>query len=399
MRAEGVDRRSPANDGRLARADRGYVEQPEERVEPPKKAGFMLPNNQLRRRIEVSPSPSTPTVCVRPEPDGDYEPPGGDDELEELRAVGRQLEAREQERPVIVTRGEEKPEQSLVRLVRPPPSAAPPPSKPADVRETAMARVRAGEDHAQVAADMGLRRDTLYRWLSDGKDFVRAYYRKEDQRAVAIRVVDGGESQHAVAEEMGTSQASVSRWAAQLRTERELKAMAEEKKEKTHTYHPPKTKLAVVRRLRQLEADEGQIRGQRARVAREMGIPEALVASWVSSGEWEPDPPVVARTETLMSTPSAPPPSAPAPVTTVQPTAAPAMIDPLMAQMLRAMLVPQAPPAPPAPAVVAAPPPPSQPAPAMMGLEEYIRGVVRMEVDAAVAKHLPAALKRMIGGQ
>lgn len=389
MRLAGVDRRARTE------PDRGYIEQPGEGALE-RKTPVILPDSQLRRRIEVSPTPVLPTACVRPEPGADYEPAGSEDELEELKAIGRELESqRGSANETTEPSSPPKEEQTLVLVKR----GRTDPDAMATARERAVGMLRAGElEQNKIAAAVGVSQATISRWSME-EGFVRKREHSPELRAqVVSRVLDKGERQADLAREMGIHKGVVSTWVTreQARREREMSGKP------GMTRQPANLKIRAVARLRELERIEGKRRGQPQRVARELGVEPTSLRHWADSGDYDMEElqKPAASADTLMSRPGPPPvsqpaPSAPPPVTAVQPVP-----PPLQNGSYPYAMPPQPPQPPPWWQPMAAPPtPPSAPAQstAMMGLEEYIKRMVEHEVQRQVPLVVQATLRKMWG--
>jgi transposase-like protein len=345
-----------------AQPDRGYIEQPGEGIKP-KPTPVMLPDSKLRRRIEVSPTPSTPTACIRPELNADYEPPGGEDELEELRAMGRELEAQNDEK--LSPQPETQPsDQKLVRIERP-----------------------GGASHMRRAR-------RVWAWPDDKKE------------AIIRRALDSGMLNREVAAEFDVSPSTVSRLVRERLNEQHEEKNRMPGKRSEQSYHPPKEKLKAVAVLRAIQKrDGGERRGQIAEAARTAGVPRELLGNWAASGEYEPDaepapkPQESESNKTMMSRPEPPPVSQPmppsAPVSYTQPVYHPAPPMPYPPQQ-PAAIAPTAPPPWWNQQQPAAPPPPSA-SPQMMGLEEYIKGIVAHELERQLPAAVQAALTKLWG--
>lgn len=304
LRAEGIERR-PANDSK-ERPDRGFVEQPEERIAPPVKlpaptvrriAPVMLPDNHLRRRVVVRPAPSAPSALVRPFAErllGSApvtQVVATLEELEEIREM--ELDAAEREErfaedevfPAELQQPEDKP-QTLVKL----------------------------ETRSQMA---------------EGKPERRRYrFYAEETKADAIRrVVEQGEEQKAVARDLDITPSSLSKWIIQDREEKEVPRHRE--------YIALELKLAAAARVKQVLASLPagvSTRGVIAAVARETGVSTHGLSLWVKGkGLTKNGPPLPpSQNTTLLSRPEPPPapsqvvsapPPVSAPVTVVQESA------------------------------------------------------------------------------
>lgn len=151
LRAAGIPRRPLPN-----RPDRGYVEQPEERVEQ-QIAGHM------RRRVET-PEATPPVALVRNrEPLVQQDLRGRGEVIVVAPQAANQTELPKSEPP-----------QTLVKLTRPPPEreTTMAPKRivtryPKEFEEATVARVLAGErgDMAKIAADSGVNLNTLTTWV------------------------------------------------------------------------------------------------------------------------------------------------------------------------------------------------------------------------------------------
>lgn len=281
-RAEGLERR-PAND-REHRPDRGFVEQPEERIAPSVRriAPVMLPDNQYRRRVLVqraNAAPVTPPALVRPFAERLLGPAAPVtqvvatlEELEEMRDM--ELDAAEREQR-LEAEEEEDPEepQMLVKVER----AVEPEKKKRGYRfhsretiESALARVAAGETVQEIGRSIGVDAGLIGYWV-----------RRERQGmgVAAVRKADKSKSDEG----------------------------------KRRVYHPVELKLAAVERVKHLRTTlpEGVHHGIIAMVATELGVPREALQRWVNGegltrgGKSLPAP--VNGTTTLPSRPAPPP--------------------------------------------------------------------------------------------
>lgn len=234
MRVENVPRRPPP-ESKLARPDRGHIEQPGEASPPserrPEYADKPPEKTFIRRRIEDSAATSSPVALMRPNyTPGDRDvfpptpreplplavspvsPPPANDAPAPLRA----------EPPRIEPPRAEPAQQTFVRLERAEPPFAPPPvplrpvyAKRAtytlDFKFGAVERVRRGEGQKQVADELGISPSLISHW-SSGHGFTRN--RREPKPFLAIEA-----------------------------EERDMPAKA------TKRHHPPEVKADAIRRL------------------------------------------------------------------------------------------------------------------------------------------------------
>ena len=261
LRAAEIPRRTPPP----SRPDRGYVEQPEERVEakkPPPTTTQFPP-----RRREETPVLTAPVALIRLT----MPPPEPAVEMRETRPEP-----------------EQKPQSALGQLLAehiaeslPPPTVSTEPSQPEEPPPPAAPSSKAKELHERIASQMVARRETEVRHTKRGPDRKKRVSTPLDARIAAVgRVLRGEISAKETAAQMGVSDSVVSLWCRLYKPPQPI--------EKTEEEMPRGVKASKVKRLvlsteSKMDAVK-RIVGGHARVSdieAETGASSSNISRWV----------------------------------------------------------------------------------------------------------------------